>query len=64
MPVIRVEMSSGRTRSQKQEVTDAITQAMMTHCGCTPDSVHVVFLDVPASEWAIGGKFLAPPRDA
>ncbi|MHA7682466.1 tautomerase family protein [Cupriavidus sp. PET2-C1] len=37
---------------------------MMTSCECTPDSVHVVFPDVPASEWAIGGKFLAPPREA
>ncbi|WP_175965595.1 tautomerase family protein [Burkholderia sp. BCC0322] len=64
MPVIRVEMSSGRTRSKKQEVTDAITQAMMTHRGSTLESIHVEYLDVPASAWAIDAKFLAPPSEA
>ncbi|WP_423395248.1 tautomerase family protein [Burkholderia sp. LMG 21824] len=64
MPVIRVEMSSGHTRSKKQEVTDAITQAMMTHRGSTLESIHDAFRDVPVSAWAIGGKFLAPPSEA
>ena len=62
--MIRVEMSSGRTRSQKQEVTDAMTQAMMTRRGSTLEGIHVDYRDVPASAWAIGGTFLAPPSEA
>ncbi|CAB3972586.1 hypothetical protein BLA3211_07043 [Burkholderia aenigmatica] len=37
---------------------------MMMHRGCTLESIHVEYLEVPASEWAIGGKFLAPPSEA
>ena len=46
MPVIRIELSAGRTQEQKQKVADEVTQSMVVHCGCKPETVHVVFLDV------------------
>lgn len=58
MPVIRIELSAGRTQEQKQKVADDITKAMATHCGCTPESVHVIFVDVTPSDWAVAGRFL------
>lgn len=61
MPMIRVEMSAGRTQEQKQKVVDDITKALVEHCGCTPQSVHVVFSDVKPSDWAIAGQFLGQP---
>ena len=62
MPMIRVEMSRGRTADQKRAVLEAITAAMQEHCGCTPESVHVVFFDVDNSDWGVGGRFLSDPK--
>lgn len=58
MPMVRVEMSKGRTQEQKQQVAQAITDSMVQVCACAPDTVHVVFVDVEPSDWAIAGKFL------
>ncbi|WP_077000443.1 4-oxalocrotonate tautomerase [Variovorax sp. KK3] len=61
MPVIRVELSAGRTHEQKQKVVDDVTKSMVEHCGCPPESVHVIFSDVKSSDWAVAGKFLGQP---
>ena len=61
MPVIKVELSAGRSQEQKQKVADDITRSMVDHCGCSPESVHVVFVDVKPSDWAVAGKFLGRP---
>lgn len=61
MPMIRVELSKGRSQEQKQKVVDDVTRAFVEHCGCTPESVHVVFLDIAPSDWAVAGKFLGQP---
>jgi 4-oxalocrotonate tautomerase len=62
MPVIRVELSKGRNENQKRAVAEAVTEAMVEHCNCTPESVHVVFFDVENSDWAVAGKFLSDPK--
>lgn len=64
MPMIRIELSAGRTQAQKQKVAEEVTQTMVAHCGCSPESVHVVFVDVQPGDWAVGGSFLAPPKAA
>ena len=61
MPVIRIELSAGRTQEQKQKVVDEVTQSMVVHCDCKPEAVHVVFMDVQPSDWAVAGKFLGAP---
>ena len=62
MPVIRIELSAGRTQEQKQQVATAMTDAMVKFCHCTPESVHVVFADVAPSDWAVAGRFLGGPK--
>lgn len=62
MPVIKIELSAGRTQAQKQQVADDVTKSMVERCGCTPESVHVVFVDVKPSDWAVAGKFLGQPQ--
>lgn len=59
MPWIRVDMSAGRTEEQKQCTAAAITKAMVELCGCTPESVSIVFNDVEPSNWAFGGKLIS-----
>ena len=55
MPVVTVQMWSGRTTEQKRKLVRAITDAMVTHAGCKPDHLHVVIQDVPKDSWARGG---------
>ncbi len=63
MPIVRIELSAGRTAEQKRETARAVTSAMVEHCKCSPESVHVVFIDVLNSDWAVAGRFLSDPKD-
>jgi 4-oxalocrotonate tautomerase len=64
MPIVRIELSAGRTQEQKQKVAAEVTQSMVQNCGCTPESVSVVFVDIKPSDWAVAGKFLGQPQQA
>lgn len=55
MPLVHVEMWSGRTYSQKQELARAITEAMVKITNTSPEATIVVFSDVPKENWAQGG---------
>ncbi|MCA0434461.1 MAG: tautomerase family protein [Proteobacteria bacterium] len=62
MPMIRVELMKGRTVEQKRECAKALTDAFLATCGGTPQSVHVVFVDVEKHDWAVGGRLVADPK--
>ncbi len=55
MPVVRVEMWSGRTHAQKQELARVITEAMVNIAHTTPEATIVIFQDVPKENWAQSG---------
>ena len=55
MPIVRVEMWSGRTKSQKAELARVITEAMVTIAQTTPEATTVIFEDVAKETWAVGG---------
>ncbi|MDA1188891.1 MAG: tautomerase family protein [Chloroflexi bacterium] len=56
MPMVRVEMYPGRTRQQKADLAKAITEAVVKIAKTTAEATHVVFVEVPKSDWAIAGK--------
>ena len=56
MPVIRVELFAGRTREQKSAFTKAVTDAFVTTCGGTPQSVQVIFQDIAKDDWDVAGR--------
>ena len=56
MPVIRVSMWEGRTRAQKENLTEAITEAMENIAKTPKEHVWIVYEDVKKSDWAIAGK--------
>jgi 4-oxalocrotonate tautomerase len=62
MPIVRVEMFSGRTHAQKQELARAITEAVANIAHTTPEATIVVFQDVERENWAQAGK-LASDED-
>lgn len=55
MPVIKVEMFSGRSVDQKRALVKALTDSFVATCGGTPQSVQIVIEDVDKSNWGIGG---------
>jgi 4-oxalocrotonate tautomerase family enzyme len=74
MPVVTVQLWTGRSVNQKRRLVAAITQAMVEHAGSTPDHLHVIIQDVPKDSWGRNGKLgtdnepeptvgVAPPRE-
>ena len=61
MPMIRVEMYPGRTVEQKRAFAKAVTEAFVSICGSTPQSVQVVFQDVAKEDWAVAGVLASDP---
>ena len=65
MPVIRVEMVSGRTPEQKRALVKQLTEAFVATCGGSPQAVQVVLTDVARGDWAVAGRLMSdPPPDA
>jgi 4-oxalocrotonate tautomerase len=62
MPIVRVEMWTGRTHAQKQELARAITELVCDIAHTTPEAVTVVFEDIARENWAEGGV-LASDRE-
>ena len=56
MPIVRVEMWTGRSKEQKAELAEAITDAVARIAQTSPDHTIVLFNDVDRDNWAEGGK--------
>jgi 4-oxalocrotonate tautomerase len=61
MPIVRVEMFSGRTHEQKAEMAQAITDSVANIAQIPPEAVIVIFTDVPREHWAQAGKLASEP---
>ena len=55
MPVVTVQMWTGRSREQKRNLVRAITDAMVQHAGAKPTNLHVIIQEVPKENWALAG---------
>lgn len=55
MPVVTVEMWSGRTIEQKKQLVEGIT-SVMTDMGIPAEAVQIIIKDNPKHNWAIAGK--------
>ena len=55
MPVVHVEMWTGRTHEQKAELAKAITDAVVRIAKTSADHTIVIFDDVEKEDWAEGG---------
>jgi 4-oxalocrotonate tautomerase len=59
MPLVNVQMASGRTEQQKRALMTAITEAMVEHLGAPIESVRVWITEFPATDFMAGGEVLA-----
>ena len=62
MPIVKIELSPGRTVAQKTEFMEKVTHLTSEVLKCPIDSVDVLFVEVDGSNWAHGGKFYAPEK--
>jgi 4-oxalocrotonate tautomerase len=63
MPIIHVEMFSGRTQAQKRELARAITEAICNIAQTTPEATIVIFQDVERDNWAQSGRLVSELTD-
>jgi 4-oxalocrotonate tautomerase len=64
MPIVTVEMLSGRTREQKRQMAEAITREVAQIARCSLNDVQIVFDEVARENWAVGGKLLSEPKES
>ncbi len=59
MPLVHVQMASGRTADQKRALMAAITDAVTTELGTARESVRVWITEFPSTDFMAGGEVLA-----
>jgi len=55
MPVVIVNMWTGRNTEQKKTLVKGITD-VFTKVGVPAEAVHIIINDIPKSNWGTGGK--------
>ena len=55
MPDIHISWLEGRTPEQKRKVAERIMQVLAEEVGAKPQATHIVFVDVPRTNFAVGG---------
>ena len=56
MPIVRIEMWTGRSRQQKADLARAITDAMVNIANTSPEHTIIIFDDIKQEDWAENGK--------
>jgi 4-oxalocrotonate tautomerase len=56
MPIVRVEMWTGRTEAQKRELARVMTDAMVNIAHTTAEATIIIFEDIDKENWAQSGK--------
>ncbi|CAB3742885.1 2-hydroxymuconate tautomerase [Paraburkholderia rhynchosiae] len=56
MPIIHVHLMEGRTDEQKAGLIDALTDAAIESIGAPRESVRVLLIEIPKTQFGIGGK--------
>ena len=56
MPLLRVSLWSGRTKTEKAELARALTETMVRTATVPAEAVTVVFEEFPKENWATAGQ--------
>ena len=55
MPYVRIEITAGVSRDQKQAVVADVTRSLVDRLGKRPEHIHVVIAEVPEENWGFSG---------
>jgi len=59
MPVITIRFMEGRTLEQKREMAKVVSEAVSRIAKTPLAGVHVIFENVPRTDWSLGGTMFA-----
>ena len=59
MPYVNVRLLKGRSKQQKAQLAQVITQALADICHAPAAGTHVVIDEVDRENWAVAGKLVA-----
>lgn len=62
MPIVRIELSPGRTHEQKAKYVEEVTKLTSDVLNCPVESIDVIFVEISPTNWAHAGKFYTTPR--
>ncbi|RQR35475.1 4-oxalocrotonate tautomerase [Burkholderia sp. Bp9143] len=60
MPIIRLEILTGRTHAQKSELAEVLTRETARIAKCAQSDVQLVITEVDRSLWSVGGILAEP----
>lgn len=63
MPLIRVELTTGRTIEQRRAFAAAVTKSAAAFLGAKHEKVRVIFREISKQDIARGGVFIADDND-
>ena len=59
MPDVHILWLAGRTVDQKRKVVEGITKVLSEEAGAKPESTHIVFVDIPHTDFASNGMLVS-----
>lgn len=59
MPVVQIEMMTGRTVQQKREMVQRVTEALVETVGCSKEAVTVIIREMEKENYAHAGELAA-----
>ena len=62
MPFVNIRLVGGRSQERKDEISKRVTAAISEVLQLPKDDIWVVFEDVTAEEWYVGGTTVAELR--
>jgi 4-oxalocrotonate tautomerase len=62
MPFVNIRLIEGRSQQQKDELSRRVTDAISEVLQLPQDDTWVVFEDIPAESWYVGGTTVAERR--
>ena len=64
MPYVQVTWLDGRTPEQKRKLAERITQALIEDGRAQREHIHVTFVDLPTTNYAVAGVTVADQKRA
>jgi 4-oxalocrotonate tautomerase len=64
MPDVHITWLQGRSVDQKRKIVERITQVLVEEAGAKPESTHIVFVEIPHTDFAVGGMLVADRKRA
>jgi 4-oxalocrotonate tautomerase len=62
MPFVNIRLVGGRSQERKDEISRRVVDAISDVLQLPKDDIWVVFEDVPAGDWYVGGTTVAELR--